>query len=90
MALPISDPEVQDFYAVCGYYETFGLFYAKAIVDRDLVLEWLDFVGPWERACAIALAQREAQRFDGLWEHFEGLAMAQRLWFESRAVAAGP
>lgn len=68
---------------ILGYYETLGLYHRLGLIHPDLLLGWIDYVGPWERVGAIALAAREERKLPELWENFERLAEAQRQWLNA-------
>lgn len=66
-------------HTVLGYYENLGLFFKHGVIDEALLLDWLDFVGPWDSVLgALALGLREASAEARAWENFEALVDAQR------------
>ncbi len=82
LGAPLHDERVQNVYTVLGYYETLGLFYRRNVVDRELLLEWMDYMSPWDRIEPLATAHRPTHAYDGLWENFEMLGTEQRRWFD--------
>ncbi len=74
-AANVSDPHV---HAILNFNETVGTLVKNGLLDRDLVYDWLWFVGSWERVGPAALRAREEAGVTQLYENYEALASEQR------------
>jgi len=74
-AAKVSDPHV---HAILNFNETVGTLVKNGLLDRDLVYDWLWFVGSWERVGPAALQAREEAGVAQLYENYEALATGQR------------
>ncbi len=74
-AANVSDPHV---HTILNFNETIGTLVKNGLLDRDLVYDWLWFVGSWERVGPAALRAREEAGVAQLYENYEALATEQR------------
>jgi Domain of unknown function (DUF4760) len=71
-AVEANDPHVR---TVLGFNETVATLVKNALLDRDLVYDWLWVAGAWERVGPAAKRAREQAGAPNLYENFEALAV---------------
>jgi len=76
---------------VGNYYESMGAMVKLGLVDKDLVLQlWWEYIlRSWKALEPITAASRRALG-DGLWEHFEYLAVLSEDWETAHPGGAYP
>jgi hypothetical protein len=63
--------------AILNYMETIGALWKHALLNEELLFDWLWVSGVWERVKGLALSQRQEHGNVHPWEHTEAMARAQ-------------
>lgn len=74
------DDERDDVRRVLGYFETVGTLFKHDLLPADLLFDWIAVHLVWERVKPHALAAREKAGEPRLYENFEAMAEADRVW----------
>ena len=63
---------------ILAYYETVGTLWKNALINEDLLFDWLWVPASWDLVKGIALGMRAELANAGLWENFEAMSERER------------
>jgi len=67
---------------VCGWYETIGTLYKQGLFNETLLFDFLAVNIRWERVENFAKGLRETTGESRMYENFEAMAKAQKIFFD--------
>ena len=71
-----------------NWYETLGTLHKYALLNENLLFDWLDVASTWNRLKSHALGIRAASGNPRMYENFEAMAEAQGAWAAARESKA--